>query len=61
MTTTTDEPKRIVLLDEPTENLLRYRAEWEEQLTWGLSKQARKAIEIKVGAVNYVLRERNEE
>jgi hypothetical protein len=56
-----DQPeRRVVLLDTPTDELLVLRGEWEEMLTWGLSKQARKSVEIKIGAVNYVLAQRNQ-
>lgn len=54
----TPEPTRIVIAEQSDEQLLWLRQEFEEMLTWGLSKQARYSIERKLGAVNYVIAER---
>lgn len=53
--------RNIVIRDTPTDELLAIREVWLEQLGWGLSAQARKQLEIKVGAVEYRLRERGVE
>jgi hypothetical protein len=50
--------RTLVIRDTPTDELLEIRGLFLEQLGWGLSKQARKALEIKVGAIEYRLRER---
>ena len=49
-----------ILREMPTDELQTWRELFQEQLTWGLSKQARKSTEIKLGAIDHVLRERGE-
>ena len=48
------------IAETPTETLLAWRASFREHLTMGLSKQARKATELKLAAVEYRLAERGE-
>lgn len=46
------------IADTDTETLLEWRRIYQEHLTWGLSKDARRSTLTKLGAVEYRLAER---
>ena len=55
-----EEGRRLVIAETPTADLVTLHADLAEQLDWGLSKQARKAVEIKLKAIELTLAERKE-